>query len=77
MATTIVTPFQVADCNAALARADIPGHVRLVDACGGQSLELQTDEPVRSEARAVVHAFFAGLGMKARFDAQGRWFTLQ
>ena len=76
MSKPIVTPFQVADCNAELARADIPARVRLTDSCGGQTLRLETEDANRMEARAAVHRFFNALGMDAQFQGESEYFTL-
>ena len=40
----VVTPFEVADCNAELLRAGVPCRVHLTDACGAQSLWLEAEK---------------------------------
>ena len=46
----VVTPFEVADCNAELLRAGVPCRVHLTDACGAQSLWLETEKERLDEA---------------------------
>lgn len=73
----VVTPFEVADCNAELLRAGVPCRVHLTDACGAQSLWLETEKERLDEAHAVIDGLFGKKGAKPRFDETGTYFTLQ
>lgn len=73
----VVTPFEVADCNAELLRAGVPCRVHPTDACGAQSLWLETEKERLDEAHAVIDGFFGKKGAKPRFDGAGTYFTLQ
>lgn len=54
----VVTPFEVADCNAELLRVGVPCRVHLTDACGAQSLWLEAEKERLDEAHAVIVEFF-------------------
>ena len=73
----VVTPFEVADCNAELLSAGVPCRVHLTDACGAQSLWLEVADDRLDEAHAVIVGFFEKKGTKPRFDKAGTYFTLQ
>ena len=73
----VVTPFEVADCNAELLHAGVPCHVHLTDACGAQSFWLEVEDDKLDEAHAVIVAFFEKKGLKSLFDEVGTYFTLQ
>lgn len=73
----VVTPFEVAECNAELLHAGVSCRVHLTDACGAQSLWLEAEDDGLDEARAVIVGFFEKKGAEPRFDKAGSYFTLQ
>lgn len=73
----VITPFEVADCNAELLRAGVPCRVHLTDACGAQSFWLEAEKDKLEEAHAVIVGFFEKKGLKPLFDDAGTYFTLQ
>ncbi len=73
----VVTPFEVADCNAELFHAGVPCCVHLTDACGAQSFWLEAEKERLDEAHAIIVEFFEKKGAKLRFDETGTYFTLQ
>lgn len=70
----IVTPFEVADINKALAGEGCAIRLHLHDACGGQYLSWEGDDT--AEVRACIERHFSAAGFSVTFDTHAAGFRL-